>query len=99
MGLSPKNTPRTPYYLLPLVAALALTGCFLYNVTLFPSLLYLIVAFHQAGALRFMFYLLIVFFFPAFHRTGRQLHFQNQNRRGPQLKPNAVAPFRTQDLQ
>lgn len=37
MGLSPKNTPRTPYYLLPLVAALALTGCFLYNVDSFIS--------------------------------------------------------------
>ncbi|KAM3691574.1 hypothetical protein ACJW31_08G024700 [Castanea mollissima] len=32
MGLSPKNTPRTPSYLLPLVAALALTALFLYKV-------------------------------------------------------------------
>ena len=44
MGLSPKNTPRTPSYLLPFVTALAtfsITALFLYKVYLSPSLFYI----------------------------------------------------------
>jgi hypothetical protein len=105
MGLSPKNTPRTPSYLLPFVTALAtfsITALFLYKVYLSPSLFYISLLHFIKQLLYntyiYIYYLLIDIFFGEFDRTGGQLRFPNQNRRGPQLRPNAVAPFPTQEL-